>query len=64
MSCPCLDNPRNVFLKKITDIVPSFSDMSINDKFMFILKDKDVDLCQICIDGLYEMYNLSTSLRK
>lgn len=64
MSCPCLDNPRNVFLKKITDIVPSFSDMSINDKFMFILKDKDVDLCQVCIDGLYEMYNLSTSLRK
>ena len=64
IKCPLLQSPRASFFNKLKEIVPSFSNMSDNDKVMFILGENDIDICEICIAGIYEMYKLNTSLKE
>ena len=56
MKCPHLQNLRVNLFEKLSDIVPAFADMNIDDKFKFIMISDDYDINKICINGIGTMY--------
>ena len=56
MKCPQFQNLRVNLFEKLSDIVPAFADMNIDDKFKFIMISDDYDINKICINGIGTMY--------
>ena len=56
IKCKSLELTINEFFTKLENIVPSFSSMSDEEKFNFILKSNDFDICSVCAIGINDMY--------
>ena len=62
ITCGKLQDCRSDFLKKLTDIIPNFQNMSKIDKFNFIFKSNDYDVMKCCIQGISALYKMRNSL--
>lgn len=63
MLCKSLHSQRTDLFSNITDIVPSFSDLSSKEQFNFLLTSHDLDICKVVISGVNVMYNLNQKLK-
>lgn len=64
MQCKELQSQRVELIKNIVDIVPSFSDLSREEQFLFMLTSNDLDICKVLITGINNMYNVNQMLKK
>ena len=62
IKCTKLQELRNKFYQKISDILPSFYNLSDTEKFHQIFRSNDYDVSKCCIKGISEMYKLRCSL--
>lgn len=62
IKCTKLQELRNKFYQKISDILPSFYNLSDTDKFHLIFRSNDYDVSKCCIKGISEMYKFRCSL--
>jgi hypothetical protein len=58
IKCTKLQELRNKFYQKISDILPSFYNLSDTNKCHLIFRSNDYDVSKCCIKGISEMYNL------
>ena len=63
LKCEKLNEPRNRFFDKLTEVVPSFNNFKDHEKVLFVLGDNDTDILEICISGIFHMYSLNASLK-
>ena len=52
MNCDKLIHERVTLFRNISDIVLSFTTMSDEEKFMFLLTSHDLDICKVVILGV------------
>ena len=64
MKCDNLINERVTLFRNISDIVPSFTTMSDEEKFMFLLTSHDLDICKVVILGVSNMYLVNQSMKQ
>ena len=57
MMCPKLSHIRDNFFAEIQAAVPSFGNLSQQDKFKFIMSSNDYDISKMCILAVSKMYN-------
>ena len=62
IKCTKLQELRNKFYQKISDILPSFYNLSDTEKFHLIFRSNDYDVSKCCIKGISEMYKFRCSL--
>ena len=64
IQCKALELNRKVLFCNLSDIVPSFVNMSEQDKFSFILKSNDTDISTASVAGISDMYDLNIHLKQ
>lgn len=64
IKCKALEFNRSILFCNLSDIVPSFANMSDQDKFSFILKSNDTDICTVCVAGISDMYDSNIHLKQ
>jgi hypothetical protein len=62
IKCTKLQELRNKFYQKISDILPSFYNLSDTVKCHLIFRSNDYDVSKCCIKGISEMYKFRCSL--
>ena len=62
IKCTKLQESRNKFYQKISDILPSFYNLSDTEKCHLIFRSNDYDVSKCCIKGISEMYKFKCSL--
>jgi hypothetical protein len=63
IKCTKLQELRNKFYQKISDIIHSFYNLSDTEKFHLIFRSNDYDVSKCCIlKGISEMYRFRCSL--
>ena len=60
--CNKFQELRNKFYQKISDILPSFYNLSDTEKCHLIFRSNDYDVSKCCIKGISEMYKFKCSL--
>ena len=56
LHCQPLSEHRNNFYKELEEITPIFNSMSDNDKFCYILQNREYDVLCICISHVHKMF--------
>ena len=64
MKCGKLIIEREELFKNILDIVPSFSSMSDEDQFVFLLTSQDLDISKVIISGVNRMYTVNQEYKQ
>lgn len=62
IKCTKLNELRIKFFQNISDILPSFNNLSDIEKFHLIFRSNDYDVSKCCIKGISEMYKFRRSL--
>ena len=56
LHCQPLSEQRNNFYKELEEITPIFNSMSDNEKFYYILQNREYDVLYICISYVHKMF--------
>ena len=56
LQCQPLSEHRNNFYKELEEITPIFNSMSDNEKFCYILQNREYDVLYICISHVHKMF--------
>ena len=56
MNCQVLNNQKTDLFNSIINIVPSFKNMNLEEKFYVVRQRSDYDIISICVLSISQMY--------